>query len=141
MLNIAIQLISINAEKLSQAIPPQLNFSVNLTLPSSEPIKKSKQFIIPFTFSISSNPPIVQIVLKGNVMVTSDSDSEFKKLSEDIEARRIPVPVVQAVFINSIAESILLSRALGLPPPIPSLPQLIDMSREVKKDFKQETVI
>lgn len=141
MFNIAIQLVSISAERLSQTIPPQINFNVNLTLPSSEPVKKTRQFIIPFVFAISSTPPLVQIVLKGNVIVTSDSDNEFKKLSEDIESKKIPPPIVNVVFVNSIAESILLSRSLGLPPPIPSLPQLIDTSKDVRKDFKQSTVI
>lgn len=141
LLNIAIQFISISAERLSQVVPPQINFNVNLTLPSSEPVKKTRQFIIPFVFTISSTPPVVQIVLKGNVIVTSDSDSEFKKLSEDIESRKIPPPIVNVVFVNSVAESILLSRSLGLPPPIPSLPQLMDIGKDVKKDFKQDTVI
>lgn len=141
MYNIAIQLTSISAEKLSQTIPPRMNFNANLTLPASEPVRKNKHFIIPFTFTITSTPPVVQIVLKGNVIVTSDSENELKKLSEDIESKKIPPPIIQAVFVNSIAESILLSRALGSPPPVPGLPQLMDISKDMKKDFKQETVI
>lgn len=84
MIPISIQLVGISAERLSQAIPPRVDFSINLTLPSGEIMRKGNQVTIPFVFTVMSTPPIVQITLKGSVMVSASSESDAKKLEEDI---------------------------------------------------------
>ncbi len=144
MYSISIQFTSINAEKIASNMPPKIDFNINLTLPSGEPVRRDNQYIIPFTFTISSIPPLVQIILRGQAIVLSNNVKELKKLEEDIKKKKIPGSIVQAIFTNSIAESILISRSLGVPPPLPGLPQLQQMkpgmSRE-KKGFGQESVI
>ncbi len=124
MYTVTIQLSSINAERLAENLPPKVQFNVNLSLPSSNPYRRENQYIIPFTFTVSSMPPLVQIVLKGNAIVLTTSRSELDKLDKDIKNKKIPPPIIQAIFTNMLAESILLSRSLGVPPPIPGLPQM-----------------
>ena len=141
---IAVQLTSINAEKLSATLPPRIDFNVNLAMPSGEPIRKGNQYIIPFTFTVSSMPPVVQIVLKGNVIISSDKKSDLDKIEEGIKKKQLPSQVLQAVFVNALAEAILLSRSLAIPPPVPVPQQLMQMRQvkgEERKGFGQESVI
>lgn len=141
---ISIQLSSINAEKLSNTLPPRINFNVNLALPSSEPIRKGNQHIIPFTFTVASNPPVIQIVLKGIAIVSAHNKEDADKLDKNIKKKQIPSSIVQAVFVNALAETILLSRSLGIPPPLP-IPQQFMQAKmfksDEKKGFGQESVI
>jgi len=141
---ISVQLTSINAEKLATTLPPKVEFNVNLTLPSGEPIRKGNQYILPFTFTVSSLPPIVQIVLRGNALVIAKNENELKKLDKDVKEKKIPPPIIQAIFTNAIADSILISRSLGIPPPVPGISQLQQMKSSgklEKKGFGQESVI
>ncbi len=143
MFTISIQLSSISAEKLAPSLPPKIEFNVNLALPSAEPVKRGKQYIIPFTFTVSSTPPVVQIILRGNALVIAEKEDDLKKLENDIRNKKMPGSIVQAIFTNAIAESILISRSLGIPPPLPGLPQLMQMKvgGEKKTGTRQESVI
>ncbi len=124
MLNVSIQLISISAERLVETPPQQINFNINLSLPSDRPYIQDNRLIIPFSFMVATLPPVVNIALKGKAIVISDNRDEVKRLEKDIRNKKIPGQIVQAVFINMIAESILISRSLGVPPPIPGIPGL-----------------
>ncbi|MET1160749.1 MAG: hypothetical protein ABWW65_07300 [Thermoprotei archaeon] len=137
----SIQFNSINAEKLVASLPPKIEFSINLTLPSGEPVRRGTQYHLPFIFSVSTKPPVIQIMLKGIAIVMSSGD-ELDKLDKDVRARKIPSPIIQAILVNSIAESIILARSLGVPPPVPVPPQLGQQLMEQKKNkFGQESVI
>lgn len=141
MFTVSVQLSSINAERLSENLPPKMQFNVNLALPSSNPYRRNNQYIIPFTFTVSSMPPVVQIVLKGNAIVITTSKNELDKLEKDIRNKKIPSPIVQAIFTNMLAESILLSRSLGVPPPLPGLPQFQSQKPRDKISQQPSTVI
>jgi len=142
---IAIQFTSISAERLAMMLPPRIDFSVNIAIPSSEPIRRENQYMIPFTFTVSSTPPVVQITLKGIVLVSSDKRSELDKIEEELtKKKQVPPPIIQAVFVNALAEVILLSRSLALPPPIPIPPQLIQVKssdHDERRGFEQGPVI
>lgn len=122
MINVSVQLTSINAERLAETLPPKLNFNINLALPSDQPYTQANRFIIPFTFTVNTLPPVVTITLKGRAIVMSDKTDELRKIEKDVKNKKVPPPLIQAVFTNMIAESILLSRSLGTPPPLPGLP-------------------
>jgi len=132
---VTIVLNSINAEKLAAMIPPRVDFNMNLTLPSSEPVRRDNQYMIPFVFTISSNPPIVHITIKGNVIVISEKKDEIDQLEDDLKKKKqIPPHIINTVFLNMFAETVLLSRSLGIPPPIP-IPQQFTPSGQ--KDVKE----
>ncbi len=122
MFTVTIQLNSINAEKLASAIPPNLQFQMNLSLPSSAPQEKKNALIIPFAFTVSSTPPVLQINIRGDAVVSSDNLDEIKNLLKELKNKHMPAFIIQSVFNNLMAETILLCRSLGIPPPIPSLP-------------------
>ncbi len=127
MLTISIQFTSISAERLSEVLPPQVQFQVNLSVPSSQPYTKDdRTIIIPFTFTINSIPPVVQYNIRGKAMVVVRDKKEYSRTKEAIlEKKQMPKPVIQAIFNNVMAEVIVLSRSLGVPPPLPpiQLPQ------------------
>ncbi len=141
LLSIAVQLSSINAERLAETMPPKIQFNINLALPSNQPFMRNNQFIIPFTFTLTSMPPVVQITLRGNAIVSSNDKNELKKLDEDIKKKRIPPMIVQTIFTHMIAECIILSRSLGTPPPLPGLPQPPVQGLEKKERSGPQTVI
>ncbi len=144
MITVSVQLTSINAERLAEVLPQKIQFNINLALPSNPPYHQDSKFIIPFTFTLSSMPPVVQIILKGNAIVISDNKEELENLEKDLKKKNVPPMIVQAVFTAMITESIIISRSLGTPPPIPGLPPIPgQQGRDSKKsqDFSPGTVI
>ncbi len=131
MINVSIQLTSITAERLAETIPPKLNFNINLALPSSKPYFQDNKFTIPFTFTVTTLPPLVNITLKGRALITGER-KELEKIEKDIKNKKIPQPIIQTVFMNMIAESIILSRSLGTPPPVPGIPQQVARGKAEK---------
>jgi len=124
LITVSVQLTSINAERLTDSIPQKIQFNINLALPSNPPYHQESKLIIPFTFTLSSMPPVVQIILKGNAIVISDNKEELKNIEKDLKKKNVPPMIVQAVFTAMISESIIISRSLGTPPPIPGLPPM-----------------
>lgn len=122
MFNIIIQVQSINAERLSEVIPPNMQFQINLSIPVSTPFEKGNSVIAPFSFSLSSRPPVIQISIRGQAIISSNDTKSLNKILNDLKNKKIPPFVIQTIFNNMLAESIILSRSLGVPPPIPPLP-------------------
>ena len=78
---------------------------------------------VPFVLTISYNPAIAQISLKGSAYISGDKN-EIEKVLKDHKEKRPPPPVVVQSISNVVfIESVLISRTLNVPPPIP-LPQI-----------------
>jgi len=121
MFTLSVHLTSINAERLSETLPPQVQFQINLQVPSAPPFRRDEALIIPFSFTIASLPPVVQISLKGQA-IFMPRDKDGRKLRDEIMSKKkIPQQVVQAIFNNIIADVIIISRSLGVPPPVPPM--------------------
>jgi hypothetical protein len=78
---------------------------------------------VPFVLAINYNPSIAQISLKGSAYVSGDK-SEIEKVLKEYEEKKPPPPlIVQSISNVVFIESVLISRTLNIPPPIP-LPQI-----------------
>ena len=78
---------------------------------------------VPFVLSIVYNPSIAQLSLKGNAFVAGDKD-EVDKVLKDYEQKKPPAQIIIQSISNVVfIESVLISRTLNIPPPIP-LPQI-----------------
>ena len=100
--------------------PVQINTNLNLTGMEKRP---DDSIEVPFILTINFNPSIAQISLKGKAYVIGDK-GEVDKIYKEFEEKKPPPPVVvQSVSNVAFVESILISRTLNLPPPIP-LPQI-----------------
>ena len=78
---------------------------------------------VPFVLTINYNPSIAQMSLKGKAYVTGEK-SELDKLYKEYEEKKPPPPVILQSISNVVfLESVVISRTLNIPPPIP-LPQI-----------------
>jgi len=101
---------------------PQIQIATNLNLVGINK-KHESELEVPFVFSINYNPTIAQISVKGKALVRGTND-ELKPILDGYTEKKPPPPmIVQAVSNVAFLESILISRILNIPPPIP-LPQV-----------------
>jgi hypothetical protein len=102
-------------------IPP-IQISTNINMMDVE--KKSDGSLeVPFVLTINYNPSIAQISLKGSAYVSGDKSEIDKVLKDHEEKKPPPQIIVQSISNVVFIESVLISRTLNIPPPIP-LPQI-----------------
>lgn len=131
MTNLMVQMIRVNvlitnvsAERFwdtRKPIPP-IKINTNLNLVNVE--KKSDDFLeVPFVLTVNYNPSIAQISLKGKAYVRGEKD-EISKIHHGYKEKKPPPPIIVQSISNVVfVESVLISRTLNVPPPIP-LPQI-----------------
>ncbi len=115
---------NISAERfwdIRKPIPPiQIGTNINVVGMEKKPDGSVE---VPFVLAINYNPSIAQISLKGSAYVNGDK-SEIDKVLKDYEDKKPPPPlIVQSISNVVFIESVLISRTLNIPPPIP-LPQI-----------------
>ena len=115
---------SISAERfwdIRKPVPP-IQISTNINVVGMEK-KQDESLEVPFVLSIIYNPSIAQLCLKGNAYVVGEED-EVDKVLKDYEQKKPPAPIIVQSISNVVfIESVLISRSLNIPPPIP-LPQI-----------------
>lgn len=124
MIKVNVAIGNISAERfwdIKKPIPP-IQIGTNINMVGME--KKADGSVeVPFVLSINYNPSIAQISLKGSAYVSGDK-SEIDKVLKDYEDKKPPPPIIVQSISNVVfVESILVSRTLNIPPPIP-LPQI-----------------
>jgi len=108
--------------------PVQINTNLNLTGMEKKPDDSVE---VPFVLTINYNPSVAQISLKGRAYVVGDK-GEVDKIYREYEEKKPPPPViVQSVSNVAFIESVLISRTLNIPPPIP-LPQVFETKPQEK---------
>ena len=115
---------NISAERfwdIRKPIPPiQIGTNINVVGMEKKPDGSVE---VPFVLAINYNPSIAQISLKGSAYVNGDK-GEIDKVLKDYEDKKPPPPlIVQSISNVVFIESVLISRTLNIPPPIP-LPQI-----------------
>lgn len=111
---------NISAERfldITRPLPP-VKISTNLNLIG---IDKSKDDLleVPFVFTISYNPSVAQISVKGKAHVTA-REGELKEILASYREKKVPSPVIVQTISNVVfLESVLISRTLNIPPPVP----------------------
>ena len=126
MIRVNVAIANISAERfldIRKPIPP-IQISTNINLVGVER-EADGSLEVPFVLTIAYNPSIAQISLKGNAHVTGEKN-EIDKIVEDYESRKPPPAVIIQSISNVVfIESVLISRTLNIPPPIP-LPQITE---------------
>lgn len=124
MIKVNTSITNVSAERfweMHKPIPPiQINTNLNLV----EIEKKTENMLeVPFVLTVNYNPSIAQISLKGRAYVTGDKE-ETDKIYADYKEKKPPPPIiVQSISNIALVESVIISRTLSIPPPIP-LPQI-----------------
>ena len=111
---------NISAERfwdIRKPIPP-IQIGTNINIVGME--KQSDGAVeVPFVLAINYNPSIAQISLKGSAYVSGDKNEIEKVLKEHEEKKPPPSVIVQSISNVVFIESVLISRTLNIPPPIP----------------------
>jgi hypothetical protein len=133
MLRVNVVISNISAERfLDFRKPfPQVHINTNLNLTGMEK-RADESLDVPFVLTISYNPSVAQISLKGTAFVVGDKGETERVYKEYEEKKPPPQVIVQSVSNVAFIESVLISRTLNIPPPIP-LPQTGEIKPGEKK--------
>jgi hypothetical protein len=133
MLKVSVFIHQVSAERLwdiEKPIPP-VQVATNLNLVGVEKTR-DELLEVPFVFTINYNPAVAQISFKGKAHVTGEKE-ELNQIHTAYTEKKPPPPViVQSISNVAFLESILITRTLNIPPPIP-LPQIPSGPYEEKK--------
>jgi len=113
---------NISAERLweiEKPIPP-VQIATNLNLIG---VNKKREDIleVPFVFTINYTPAVAQISLRGKAHVKGTREEIMKIHSTYLEKKPPPPQLFQSIFNVAFTESILITRTLNVPPPIPQI--------------------
>jgi hypothetical protein len=138
MIRVNVSITNISADRfwdIRKPIPP-IQINTNLNLIGME--KGSEGSLeVPFVLTINYNPSIAQLSLKGKAYVVGDKD-ELDKVYKEFEEKKPPPPVIVQSISNVVfVESIVISRALNVPPPIP-LPQIPEAKQSTEKTARMD---
>ncbi len=133
MIRVNVSITNVSAERfwdVRKPMPPiQINTNLNLAGMEKKP---EDSLEVPFVLTINYNPPVAQISLKGKAFVAGDQ-VEMDKVYKDYEEKKPPPPIIiQSISNVAFVESVMISRTLNIPPPIP-LPQVTDTSKAATK--------
>ena len=103
-------------------MPAQVQIGVNINMLDIDQ-RSDGTLDAPFVFTVNYTPSIAQISIKGRAKISGDSEDTKKILDEHKAQKSPPVQLIQAVSNAAIADAILISRSLNVPPPLPPIPQ------------------
>jgi len=112
----------ISAERLweiEKPVPP-VQIATNLNLVG---VNKKREDIleVPFVFAINYTPSVAQISLTGKAHVKGTREEIKKILDTYMEKKPPPPQLFQSIFNVAFMESLLITRTLNVPPPIPQI--------------------
>lgn len=123
MLRVAVQVTNLSGERywaFDTALPPQVQIAVNINIVGLD--QKTESMVeAPFVFTVSYTPSIAQLSVKGKAQVTADRSEIIQMTEEHKKNRPPPQQVIQAVSSIAMAEVIIMSKSLSVPPPLPPI--------------------
>ena len=127
MLRVTVQITNLTGERFwgqESQLPPQVQIAVNINVVGLD-LKNESAADAPFVFTVNYSPSIAQLSVKGRAQVSGQKEEISKMMDDHKQNRPPPVAIIQAVSSIAMAEAILLSKSLGIPPPLPpmGLPQ------------------
>jgi hypothetical protein len=133
MIRVNVAITNISAERfwdIRKPVPPiQIGTNINIVGMEKKPDGTME---VPFVLAINYNPSIAQISLRGSAYVSGD-EKDIEKALKDHEEKKPPPPlIVQSISNVVFIESVLISRTLNIPPPIP-LPQIPQAKKQGSK--------
>ncbi len=123
MLRVTVQVTSLTGERFrgqDTQLPPQVQIAVNINIVGLE-MKNESTADAPFVFTVNYSPSIAQLSVKGRAQVIGEKEEIRKMIDEHKQNKPPPVAIIQAVSSIAMAEAILLSKSLGIPPPLPPM--------------------
>lgn len=101
-------------------LPENLQIAVNMNMGRME--KSGDSARGKFVFDVSYTPAIARVTIEGRVIARGKPE-EVEKLLAELREGRVPVPILQSVYTIGISEIVIVCRSIGVPPPLPPIPQ------------------
>jgi len=142
MLRVTVQITNLTGERFrgyESQLPPQVQIAVNINIVGLD-LKSESTADAPFVFTVNYNPSIAQLSVKGRAQVFGEKEEVSRMIDEHKQNRPPRVAIIQAVSSIAMAEAILLSKTLGIPPPLPpmSLPPEQMQAQQQQEQRKSE---
>jgi hypothetical protein len=115
---------NMSAERLWEVekdLPSQIQIAVNINVLGIEE-QSDGSLRSPFVFTVNFTPAVAQISIKGRARIQGEKAEMQKIIQEQKEKKVPPAQIIQAISSTAIAEAILISKTIGIPPPLPPLP-------------------
>jgi hypothetical protein len=123
VLRVTVQVTNLTGERFwgqDSQLPPQVQIAVNINIVGLD-MKNESTADAPFVFTVNYSPSIAQLSVKGRAQVIGEKGEISKMIDEHKLNKPPPVAIIQAVSSIAMAEAILLSKSLGIPPPLPPM--------------------
>ncbi len=132
MIRVNVSISNISAERFWDNRKPSPNVQIATNINVVNIDKKADDSLeVPFVLTINYNPSLAQLSLKGSAFVQGDK-AEIEKIVKDYEQKKPPAQIILQSISNVVfTESIIISRILGIPPPIP-LPVIPEAGKPVE---------
>lgn len=140
MLRVVVQVTNLSGERYwgyEVQLPPQVQIAVNINIVGLDQ-KGDANAEAPFVFTVNYSPSIAQLSVKGRAQVNGDKGEISKMIEEHRQNKAPPTTVIQAVSSIAMAEAIILSKSLGIPPPLPPLGTSPDQMQQQQGPQKRE---
>ena len=123
MLRVTVQVTNITGERYwapDAQLPAQIQIAVNINIVGLDQ-RSDAAAEAPFVFTVSYTPSIAQLSIKGKAQILGER-TEVMQIVEDNKKNKPPPPtVIQAVSSIAMADAIIVSKSLGIPPPLPPI--------------------
>jgi hypothetical protein len=132
MIRVNVSITNISAERFwdNRKPSPNVQIATNINVVNIDR-KADDSLEVPFVLTINYNPSLAQLSLKGSAFVQGDK-VEIDKVVKDYEQKKLPAQIILQSISNVVfTESIIISRILGIPPPIP-LPVIPEPGKPVE---------
>jgi len=121
--------------EVEKELPAQIQIAVNINVLGIEE-QSDGSLRSPFGFTVNFTPAIAQISIKGRARIQGEKDEMQKILQEQKEKKVPPAQILQAIASTAIAEAILISKTINIPPPLPPIPALPAGQAPAKMDTR-----
>jgi hypothetical protein len=123
MLRVTVQVTNLTGERFwghESQLPPQVQIAVNINIVGLD-MKNESTADAPFIFTVNYSPSIAQLSVKGRAQVIGEKEEISRIIDEHKQNKPPHVAVIEAVSSIAMAEAILLSKSLGIPPTLPPM--------------------
>ena len=140
MLSVKVAVTSYSADRFwdpEKSFPPNLQIAVNINL--AEFAQKGEDSAeVPFILTVNYAPSVGQLMSKGKVFLSGDKKA-VQEMRDGLKKNQLPSVVVQAIWTATLGEIAIISKSMGLPPPLPPIGQPQTAGGE-PKDLQRFTV-
>ena len=140
MLRVTVQVTNLTGERYwspDSQLPPQVQIAVNINILGLDQ-KNDTAAEAPFVFTVTYAPSIAHLSIKGKAQVSGEKSEILQIVDDHKNSKPPPTPLIQAVSSIAMAEAILLSKSLGIPPPLPPIGLPGEQSQPQQQTTKRE---